>query len=119
MKKVAGTTASKPPVVIPVIVVTVTVDIRLIVKVPVERDIGLCELPSIALPLEYSRGCILFEIFKSTSNSHQVSSYEDYEQTLLLQACSQHHSGFLIMRDKLPEAVAADTDYLKISYQKF
>jgi hypothetical protein len=74
MKKIARATASKPPVVIPVIVVAVAVDFALIVP-PVERDIGLCELPSVAPPLDVSWGCILFGIFKSTSNSHQVSSF--------------------------------------------
>ena len=58
MKRIAH--ASEPPVVIPVIVVAVDIHIALAVP-PVERGESW-SVPSLPLPLECSRGCIVFGI---------------------------------------------------------
>ena len=55
MKRVAH--ASKPPVVVPVVVVAVDVHLALVVPT-VERGVALYGVSSISLPLEYSQGCI-------------------------------------------------------------
>ena len=48
--------AAEPPVTIPAAVVAVDVHVVLIIP-PVERG-ELCDVPSVPLPLDYSRGCI-------------------------------------------------------------
>lgn len=58
MKRVAN--AREPPVVVPVIVVAVDVQVALVIP-PLERG-ELCKILSIPLPPEYSQGCILFGI---------------------------------------------------------
>ena len=50
--------ASEPPVVVPVVVVAVDVHVALVIP-PVERG-EVCTVPSLALPVECSRGCISF-----------------------------------------------------------
>ena len=55
MKRVAD--ASKPPVVVPVIVIAIAVHVALVVP-PVEREVPAYGEPSLPLSFEYSRGCI-------------------------------------------------------------
>ncbi len=58
MKRVAE--AGKPPVVIPVVVVAVDVHVALVVPVVEGGSNVMYGMPSMPLPLEYSRGCIEF-----------------------------------------------------------
>ncbi len=58
MKKVADT--AEPPIVVPVVVVAVHVHVALVVPAIEARE--LCKVPSVPLPLEYSRSCIVFGI---------------------------------------------------------
>ena len=53
MKRVAN--AGEPPVVVPVVVVTVDVHVPLVVQT-VERGVALYGVSSASLPLEYSQG---------------------------------------------------------------
>jgi hypothetical protein len=56
MKRVAGSrNAGQEPVVIPVIVVAVAVHVPLVVPA-VERQVTMCEAPSVPPPIEYSQG---------------------------------------------------------------
>lgn len=52
MKRVADT--GEKPVVVPIVVVAVDVHVTLVVVPAIEG--GLCEVPSVPPPLEYSRG---------------------------------------------------------------
>ena len=53
--------AHEPPVVIPVVVVTVDIHVALTIPT-VQRGVALYKVSSTSPPLEYSWGCILFGI---------------------------------------------------------
>ena len=82
-------TPSKPPVVVPLVVVAVTVHVALVVLV--ERD-EMCNLPAISPPFEYSQGCILFVGIKPIRQI-TPSSFRNFTfGNTLLRANDQQHS---------------------------
>ena len=87
MKRIA--TARKPPSVVPLVVVAVNVHVALVIPA---IEGGLYGGSSIPLPLEYSRGCIVFGILNA------ITLHTKYLLFFEVSACTT-----------LPETVAADT----------